>query len=83
MNSQINIRLPDTLLEAARAHAASHGFGTVQEFIRETVREKLFPEEALTPRERALVQGILAESLKGQTNRSEDELFEMMIEKRS
>lgn len=83
MNSQINIRLPDTLLEAAREYATSHGFGTVQEFIRETVREKLFPDESLTKRERALVKGILEESFKHQSFRSEEELFEMMAQKSS
>ena len=44
MNSQINVRLPQKLLKTATAYAEKHGYSTVQDFIRETVRQRLFPE---------------------------------------
>lgn len=42
MNKQINLRLPQTILVQSEKYAKKHGFNTVQEFIKETVREKLF-----------------------------------------
>jgi hypothetical protein len=44
MNTQINIRLPKNIFLASKKYAKKHGFNNIQEFIRETVRERLFPE---------------------------------------
>ena len=51
MNTQINIRLPSKLLASARSYAEEHGFGTVQEFMKETIREKLFDEPEISKEE--------------------------------
>ena len=47
MNEQINIRFPAQMLKTAKKHAKSNGFSTVQDFIRETVRERLYEKEEL------------------------------------
>lgn len=44
MNEQINVRMPVMLLKRAKTYAKGHGFATVQELIKETMREKLFEE---------------------------------------
>lgn len=56
MNSQINLRLTPKILSAATSYAQQHGFGNVQEFIRETMREKLFDEEEISEKELSLVK---------------------------
>ena len=45
MSTQISIQLPDNMFQLARRHAKQFGFSTVQDFIRETLREKLFERE--------------------------------------
>lgn len=44
MTSQISLRFNDDFLKRAKTHARLHGFLNVQEFIRETLREKLYDE---------------------------------------
>ncbi len=44
MNTQINVRMPEILFEQSQVRAEEQGFGTVQDFIRESIREKLFEE---------------------------------------
>lgn len=79
MNEQINVRLPTTLLVNARKHAASHGYGTVQELIKESLREKLFGEE-LTAQEAALIRKIITVSKKRNLFGTEEELFKKLRE---
>lgn len=45
MVEQLNLRLPDNLLEKARAFAKENGFSNIQELIKESLREKLFEKE--------------------------------------
>ncbi len=47
MSTQISIKLSDTILSSAKKYAESHGFNTLQDFIREIIREKLFEQEAV------------------------------------
>ena len=44
MNTQINLRMPDELLEQSLEYAKKNGFGNVQELIKESLREKLFED---------------------------------------
>lgn len=44
MGEQINLRLPQKLLETAKSYSEEYGFSNVQDFIKETIREKLFEE---------------------------------------
>ena len=41
--TQINVRISDQLLVNAQKYAKEHGFGNVQELMKESLREKLFP----------------------------------------
>lgn len=46
---QVSLHLPDPLLVTAKKYAEKHGYASLQEFIRELIREKLFDrEEKLT-----------------------------------
>lgn len=60
MNEQINLRLPENILLAATTYSQEHGFGTVQEFIKETVRKKLFDEPEVSREELALVNQLVS-----------------------
>lgn len=74
MNTQINVRLPVKILSTAQAYAKKHGFGTVQEFIKETVREKLFDEPNLSKEEIVLVRKLAEVSEKENLYGTEEEL---------
>ena len=51
MNTQINLRLPEKLLISAKKYSEKNGFSSIQELIKETLREKLFPEPEFTKEE--------------------------------
>lgn len=78
MNTQINLRLPEKLLLSAKRYAASHGFGTMQDFIKETVREKLFEEPDLTAEELMLVTKLAKASEAENRYGTEEELFKRL-----
>ncbi|HLD75684.1 MAG TPA: ribbon-helix-helix domain-containing protein [Candidatus Norongarragalinales archaeon] len=42
---QISLKLSDQLLTTAQSYAEKHGYGNLQDFIRELIREKLFENE--------------------------------------
>ncbi len=44
MGIQINLKLSDKMIEAAKLMAEKKGHDSLQDFIRETLREKLFEE---------------------------------------
>jgi hypothetical protein len=78
MNQQINIRLPEELLVSARSYAKKHGFGTIQSFITETVREKVFDELELSQKELTLVKKLIEVSNKKNLYGTEEELFKKL-----
>lgn len=55
MGTQINLRLSDELLLKAQDYSTKHGFDNVQEFIKETIRERLFNEPSMSDAELKLV----------------------------
>lgn len=63
MGTQINLRLSEELLVKAQEYSNKHGFDNVQEFIKETLRERLFNEPTLSEPELKLVLK-LAEAVK-------------------
>lgn len=73
MNKQVNVRLPKTLHLAAKKYAASNGFSSIQELMKETLREKLHPE--LTKEEIILVKKLIEISDKHNLYGTEKELF--------
>jgi hypothetical protein len=44
MSIQINLKLSDKMFAAAKVFAESKGFDSLQDFLREIVREKLFED---------------------------------------
>ena len=80
MNTQINLRLPENMLVKAKARAQKQGFGTVQEFIKEALREKLF-EEHISKEELALVKKLAEVSIKKGLLGTEDELLQNLRKK--
>ncbi len=54
MGTQISLKLPDKVLDSAKVYAEVHGFASLQDFIRELIREKLFEEERIGGRFTAL-----------------------------
>lgn len=72
MNTQLNLRLPKKMLNSAKRYSEEHGFSTVQEFIKETLREKLF--EDISSRELALVKKLAEVSDKKDLYGTEEEL---------
>ena len=71
--------MPEKLLVSAQAYADKHGFGTVQEFIKETIREKLF--EQLSEEELKLVNRLAEAAEKKKLYGTEKELFNKLRRK--
>jgi Arc/MetJ-type ribon-helix-helix transcriptional regulator len=78
MNTQINIRLPEKMLVSARDYAEKHGFSTMQEFVKELMREKLFEEPVISRKELALVKQLIEVSDKKNLYGTEKELFQKL-----
>ena len=78
MNTQINVRVPDSLLDSAKDYAEKYGYGNVQNFIRETMREKMFDEPSVTAEELKLVTKLIKASREKDLFGTEEELFEKL-----
>ena len=81
MNTQINLRMPDELLEQSREYAQKHGFGNVQELIKESLREKLFEKPMITKEELLLVKKLAEVTKKKNLFGTEEELFRKLKRK--
>jgi len=75
MNQQINLRLPSKLLNTASAYAKKNGFSSIQELIKESLREKLFPGKMISKKELFLVKKLIEASEKENLFGTEEELF--------
>ena len=75
MNEQINLRLPQKLLFAARKQSEKKGYGSIQEFIKEAIRDKVFGNEELSPEEHSLIKKIIEKNNKNNSWVSEEKLF--------
>ena len=80
MTTQINLRLPNSMLARVRKRSESLGFENIQDFIRDIIREKIFGEPELTPKEFELVKKILETSKKRNLFGTEEELFKKLRE---
>ena len=74
MNTQINLRMPQKLLTSVRSYSDEHGYSSVQDFIKETVREKLFDELEISKQELELVKKLVEVSEKKKLYGTEKEL---------
>lgn len=75
MNTQINLRLPENMLVSANNYVKKHGFTTIQEFIKEVLREKLFEQQEITKKELTLIKKLIAVTEKNNLYGTEKELF--------
>ena len=78
MSTQVNLRMPEPLLASAASYAKRHGFGNVQEFIKETLRERLFEESELSKEELKLVAKLALASEEKKLYGTEEELFKKL-----
>ena len=80
MNTQINLRMPQNMLTVAKEYARSHGFSNIQEFIKETVREKLFEDFEVRSE---YLEKLNSKDANTFLSESETEEFEKELEKRA
>ena len=59
MGHQINLRLPEKLFLSAREYTEVHGYSSMQEFIKEALREKLFDREDISKEEFDIVKKLI------------------------
>ena len=78
INTQINLRLPEKLLDSVKSYSEKNCYSSIQEFIKETLREKLFDEPKITKKELALVNKLLILSEKKNLYGTEEELFKKL-----
>lgn len=83
MNRQINLRLPEQMLATAQSYAKKQGFGTIQEFIKEALREKLFEKPMISKKELMLVKKLAAITEKKNLYGTEKELFRKLKKKQA
>ena len=81
MNSQINIRMPANLLSRAQEYAEKNGFRTLQDFVRETIREKIYEEPRISAKELELVKKLVQASMDKGLLGTEKELFKKLKRK--
>ena len=78
MNTQINVRLPEKVLVSAQSYVQEHGFSSIQEFIKEAIREKLFEKSEISKEELALVRKLIGVSEKKNLYGTEEQLFKKL-----
>ncbi|MBI2652612.1 hypothetical protein HYX00_04055 [Candidatus Woesearchaeota archaeon] len=78
MNTQINVRLTEKVLVSAQSYAEEHGFSSIQEFIKEAIREKLFEKIEISKEELALVRKLVEVSEKKNLYGTEEQLFKKL-----
>lgn len=76
MNRQINLRLPAELLASAASYADKHGYGNLQEFIKESIREKVVDRKiGISEKEMGLIKRFIEVSERRGLFVSEEEFF--------
>ena len=78
MNTQINVRLPEKVLVSAKSYAKEHGFNSIQELIKESIREKIFEKPHISKDELALVRKLVEFSEKKNLYGTEEQLFKKL-----
>ncbi len=81
MNDQINLRLPENLLLTAKKYAEAHGYSTIQELIKESLREKIFRQD-VSKKELSLIKALIRVSDEKILYGSEDNLFRKLGKKK-
>lgn len=80
MNTQINLRLPTKMMVSAKGYVKKHGYKNIQDFITETVRERLYPieYEKISPQEMAAVRKLIERTDRKNRWGTEEELFKAL-----
>jgi len=81
---QINLKLPDSLFDAAKGYVENFGFRNIQDLAAEAMREKIFErngyDESFSKEELELVDALISKSIKKGNLVSEEELNKIMLE---
>lgn len=78
MNTQVNVRLSDNLLEKSEEYAKKHGFNNVQDLIKEALREKVIEKPLITKKELLLVRKLTEITKEKKLFGTEEELFKRL-----
>ena len=78
MTIQINIRLSDEMLALAKQYSEKNGFSSIQELIKETLREKLFEKPEITREELSLVKKLAVVCEKNNLYGTEEDLLKKL-----
>lgn len=81
---QINLKLPDSLIDAASSYVENYGYRNIQELATVAIREKVFDkneyDETFSDAEIELIDELIAVSLKKGDIHSEDEYKNILEE---
>ncbi|NQZ85770.1 MAG: hypothetical protein HRU03_08680 [Nanoarchaeales archaeon] len=78
MTSQVNLRMNDRLLETAKTYAEDYGYDNLQDFIRETIREKVFSEPKFTDKDLQMIADYADRAIEKGDFISEKEAFKQL-----
>jgi len=81
MNTQVNIRFPAKLLVSTQKYAKKQGFSNIQEFIKETVREKIFDKPEFSKEEVKLIEKFAKACDKHKLYGTEEDLWKALRRK--
>jgi len=73
--TQVNVRLDNVFLNKAKKYAQKNGFSSIQDLVKETLREKIYLDDTLTPEEYAFVKKVIDVTNKKNLWGTEKELF--------
>ena len=81
ITKQVNLTLPQNLLEKAEHYAKEYGFRNIQDLATEALREKVFEDEydeSFTEKEIELIDKLLSVSISKGKIKSEKELMKAL-----
>ncbi len=80
---QINLKIPDNLLQAAKRYVDNFGFRNIQDLALESMREKIFErneyDESFSEREIELIDSLISTATKKKDFVSEQELNRVLL----
>jgi len=81
MNTQINLRLQDSLLSKIKQESKKRGFATIQEFIKDSLRKTIYEESGIKNQELTFLKKLYKLSEEKNLYGTEKELFKKLDEK--
>ena len=83
-STQLNIKLPDNLMNAAKNYAENFGFRNVQDLIYESLREKIFEkniyDENFNSEEIDLIDKLISNTIRKNDFSSEEKLNKILLQ---